>query len=431
MKNEKRIYAGRATSHFATAIGNVSYIVRNFILDQFPDNFFKKVTIDTTLSANDMDKDRDNVYSKEGYPKLIIRPRIVFDENTMFARLPDWIHTTYFKWKNLSGNYKPVFLDVEKDIYLYTCFDRIKINFEIEIVCNTKISQLNIAQYLKSTVLHKGYFYVHSILEKQVPKAFIETIHDIRHFDNSTEDGHAQFTDYLETGSQHFITEKINPQCGRPDYYFMYGTNLLCLFEDFPQMDDGEQKDQSNTNFRIQDPFIVEFWSPNTFFMEALTDLDPRETELGWDINDLGDKVNLVYTMQMVPEGIYEDPVTKIKYSFYKKQAYVTDDYSANPDIDYDTIELKKFFNHNLKKVIKYCLEFHIDLDELIKFRLYNDRTKLCNPDVIEMDWHTLTMKQHDYRPNEMYHLYVYVNPKEYNQILKRIMHKEEKNFVD
>ena len=100
MKNEKRIYAGRATSHFATAIGNVSYIVRNFILDQFPDNFFKKVTIDTTLSANDMDKDRDNVYSKEGYPKLIIRPRIVFDENTMFARLPDWIHTTYFKWKN-------------------------------------------------------------------------------------------------------------------------------------------------------------------------------------------------------------------------------------------------------------------------------------------------------------------------------------------
>lgn len=427
MHNNKEVYMCRANASLSGIIGNTSAYIKEWFLGIFPKDTFKKVHVDTSMSLNNFMADKDNVFNKDGYPILVIKPRVTFGEDTMYGRLPDWISTNYYVFKNIE-NYLPVFSDPANEIYLYTVPDRLKITFEIEIICETKIQQINMAQYLKGSVMHAGYFILKNVrMEAQVPKLFIKCVHDIMDFDNSTDDGHAKFVDYLESRSQNYITEKINPSSSDPSYYYMYSPNLACRFEDYPQVDDGEQKDHVKVNFRISEVLTVDFSIPGNFFFETRKKLNPSDYTLGWDINDNSNPSQLVYTMQMTPEKYYKYDDGR-EFNLYKKQAYVTEE---NLELNEDTIPLTRFFNRDIKDVIDACFKYNIDPNTVFELKVYNDRSRQINPDNIVMDWNDLILHHKECRNDSMYHMYAYINYREYNKILKRFIHSTNQNYID
>ena len=425
-KHVNNIYMCRATTSISSLIGNVSLIIKEWLVDLFPEDLFKRVFIDTSMSTKDYIHDPDDVYNKAGFPYLVIKPRFSFGEDTFMGRLPDWMCCNYYSFRKLNENYVPVFADYDNEVFMYSVPDRIKITFEIDIVCATKMEQMNIAQFLKMSALHKGYFYLFDKhLETQVPKLFIKVLNDITKYDLNNQDEHIEFTDYLETRSQEFITEKFNPATSDPEYYYYYNTNLLMYFQDYPEVDDGEQKEHSKTNFKVTDTLDVEFWVPSNFFFETKQKVNPKEYKLGWDIQDFGQNVKLVYTMQLFPEKVYK----KFDYTFefYKKQAYITDE---NIIDNKDTIDLKFMFKRDLRDVANYCDKYKIDIDTVFDLRLYEEFREV-NPENIIMDWKTFIMTHENAIPNTTYHLFLYINYAEFNRILKRVEQFRGNEYID
>ena len=426
-KHANNIYMCRATTSLSSLIGNVSLIVKDWFVSLFPEDLFKRVFIDTSMSTKEYIHDPDNVYNKAGFPYCVIKPRITFsNEDTFMGRLPDWMCCNYYSFRKLDENYVPVFADYDIGTFMYSVPDRIKITFEIDIVCATKMEQINIAQFLKMSTLHKAPFYLFDVkMETTVPKLFIKVLNDITHHDMNDPEQHIEFTDYLETHSQEFITEKFNPATSDPEYYYYYSRRLMMMFQDYPQADDGEMKEHSKTNFRITETLDVEFSFPANFFFETKEVIDPKEYKLGWDINDLGQQVKLVYTMQLIPEKIYK----KFDYTFefYKKQGYITDDVIYD---NKDIIDMKFMIKKDLHDVAKYCKKYKINIDTVYDLRLFEDH-KEVNPEDIDMNWDTLIMTHNNAKANTTYHLFLYINYAEFNRILKRIEQFRGNEYID
>ena len=428
-KEPNNIYMCRASNSLSSTIGNTSMIVKEFKLSLFPEGLFKRVFIDTSMSTKEYIAEKDDVYNKQGFPYLVIKPRFTFGDDSIFGKMPDWICTNYFNFKHLDENYSPVFADYENGIYMYAVMDRIKITFEIEIVCATKMEQINMAQFLKMSVLHRGYFYLNNAtpihMEAQVPKLYIRCIDDILGYDLNDPEEHIAFTDYLESCSQEFITEKFNPATSDPSYYYMYDTKLLMLFEDYPQVDEGEQKDHSKTNFRVTDTLTVDYWVPSCFFFETIKQINPQDYKLGWDISDFGEQIKLVYTMQMLPEKWYKK--YDKTYTFYKKQAYMTEEsITDNKDI----IDLRFMIKRELKEVAEYCKFHMLDINNVFDMRLYEEFREI-DPNNIDMDWDNLILTHENPKPNTMYHLFLYINYVEFNRIRKRLEEKHGNIYID
>jgi hypothetical protein len=410
--SSSQIFMCRASSSFSSVIGNVSLIVRRFMEGLFPPSFFKYVYIDTSMTS--LAFENEDVF-KHDKPILVIRPKVSLSDDTIFGRLPDWMSTNYFVFKNLRNNYTPVFVDFDKEIYIYSVPDRIKLTFEIEIICASKMQQINIGQYLKGSVLHKGYFYLgNSYIETEVPKYFIKTLSNYMNVDMTDATQKSNFLNYLDTRSQSFITEKIKTSSGNPAYFYIYNTNILCQFEDYPQLDDGEEKDLTSTNFRITETFTADFSCPSNFFLETKLPPQPNNPPLP-DYSLLADENGLLlnYTMKFIPPK--ELNINNVVFSFLRKQGYITD---ADPKLD--ELDLNDFFSPEMKSVIAYNNKYKIDNNEVFKINLYREDTQV-DPANINIQWDTLTLQNFNPSPQTTYHIFAYGDRDKINRTTYRL----------
>ena len=456
--DEKQIFQCRASSTLSNVVGNATLIVKEFMEGLFPPGYFKSVYIDTTMSSLQMQKNPDEVYKRDK-PFLVLRPRVTIDDSHIFGRLPDWTYTTYFNYTNGKDTYVPVFADEQDKIYVYAAPDRIKINYDIEIHCNTKMQQINVAHFLKGSARHKGYFYIYnSVMETEVPKLFIKLISELKGFDLGCPCEHADFINYLESNSQSFVTEKIKASNASPCYFYKYKVNMLSLFEEYPEMDDGEEKEHINTNFRVIERFSVDFTIPANFFLETKRVVNPEYMENNkWEAIDLDDKVLLNYTMKMLPEKSIN--INGKIFSLLSKQAYITDSaedikitddknqryaeklytngviHADKNDICYirsntmDVLDLTGFFNQDNLKVIEYCKKYHQDLNNVFYFKLF-ENNHIVKQSNIFIDWETYELFNFNVIADGTYHILFYKSNEEYNRILDRIRQKEERSIA-
>lgn len=458
MEDKREIFFCRASSTLSNIVGNATVMVKEFIEGLFPEGYFKSVYIDTTMSSLQMQKNPDEVYKREK-PFLVLRPRVAIDDSHIFGRLPDWTYTTYYNYTDGKDRYLPVFADELERIYVYAAPNRIKINYDIEVHCSTKMQQINVAHFLKNAARHKGYFYIYNtIMETEVPKLFIKLISNLRGHDLSCPEDHAEFINYLETNSQSFITEKIKASNASPCYFYKYKVNLLSLFEDFPEMDDGEEKEQINTNFRVIDRFSIDFTIPANFFLETKKVIQPEFIERNkWDVVDLDDKVVLNYAMKLIPDKTFVEN-GKV-YTFLSKQGYITDDENGiritdernekyakklytNGVIHADTgqtyylrcntmdiLDLRGFFTQDNLKVINYCKKYHLNLNKVFKFRVYENNSRIKD-DNIFIDWDTFELFNFNVAADNTYHILFFKSNDDYNRILHRVQEIEASSIA-
>lgn len=404
----KDIQMCRASSGVESVIGNACLTVKNFVVGLFPPGFFKHVHVDTRMTQSEQE-DMETVYKRES-PILVIRPRFSLDDNHVFGKLPDWMSTNYYMFKELEGNYRPVFYDPEKQVYIYTVPDRFKITFEIEIICSTQIMQLKAGHFLKGSVRHKSYFYIYEeTLESEVPKYFVKLLSESMGYDMRVPQQKEEFLKYLDGGSQSFITEKIKASSGRPAYFYAYQTNLLCNFPDNPQLGDGDKKDMVMENFRLTDTLEVEFWIHSNYFLETNTIETPRPPD-DEDYEDMigGDRIVMNFTMNFK----YPD-MTDRGFHLLRRQGYITD------DSEIDVVPIVDFMPYEYREVIAYNNKYKLDNNEFFRIRLFREGNEV-DPAKISVNWDTLEVSSVKPMPNTTYHIALYGDKEKINRVFYR-----------
>ena len=346
------------------------------------------------------------ILEKKSKPCLVIKPKLELGNHEFFEVLPDWIDTNHYVYKD-RRNYLPVFCDDYNKIYMYASGDRIKLSFEIEIILDSKLQQINTAYYLKGSILHKGYFYLnHTRMESEIPKYFIAQIASIMNFDLTTEEGRGDFNNYLNENSQHFIEEKIKLSSGNFNHFFLFSANLLSKFNDYPQMDDGTQEDMATTNFKVSENFDIEFWSPLNFFLEVgkkFSKIPPKDYP--WLIQDGLHKVQLHYTLTFpIPDKIGN-------FVYVNKIMYLTDD-----DEMKDEVDLHPLFDTRDFKIISHEVVNGKRIEDFFRINLYLDNFQLERSAYI-IDWEKFKLTNIRPMPNQAYTLVLYKHPARYNKI--------------
>lgn len=409
----------RTTTGMGSIIGNATMIIRNFIKDLFPPNFFQDEFIDTQMIQTEFDKGNSENIVKKNKPCLVIRPKVYLDDDTLFGKLPDWTNSNFFIYKNLRRNYLPVLYDETNQIFMYSTGDRIKMSFEIEILLDTKLQQVNTAFFLKGSVLHKSYFYLNNMrMEAELPKYYMKQLAIVLNKDLANPNDRTEFNNYLNQHSQHFITEKIKLGSGNYSHFYLFSSNILCLFENNPEIDDGENQEMTLNNFKINETLTIEFFSPMTYFLEigkSFKLIRPKDYDFISDVTN--NKVSLHYTLNFVIPEKYKD------MWYYNKIMYLTED---NPNID--IVDISDLFNIHDKEIIHFSISHKLMLDEIFHIDLYLDNNKV-DEEMVIIDWNEFKLSNIKPKVNQSYTLVLYKSSERYNRVETVIDHLKGYNY--
>jgi hypothetical protein len=215
--------------------------------------------------------------------------------------------------------------------------------------------------------------------------------------------------DYLNQYSNMQITRKIRLSSGNPEYFYLYKANILCNFEDYPALDDGETAGVAGDNFRVTTTFSTEFWCPLNYFLETKLDVDVTV-----DPEDAGDPLRgefvVNFTMPTLPPEELGDGKRLIVW-----QGYIA-------DVDgVDELDVAPALNEELKEVIEYYNTHRGNLNEKsFEIVLFQDGEELPETDYL-IDWKTLILTNVRPVKDSTYYFGIYGDVEEMRKTLEKI----------
>lgn len=137
------MYAALANTNIAHTIGNVTFIMVEYLRSLFPENFFNYVHLGTRIAYKEFMQEEAQIrggFIKKSRPILVVRPRpILFDDDIFLARSP-WMYPIIGTANNPDrSEYIRCFRDNEKDITLSYKLNRMRVQCLVTLM-NRRIS---------------------------------------------------------------------------------------------------------------------------------------------------------------------------------------------------------------------------------------------------------------------------------------------------
>lgn len=218
-------------------IGNVTGIILQFMVDQFPNKTFATVMPSTKIAHRQLRHTPKQIRSMP-YPMCIVNPRISLsglDERLAAGSfgLTNW-QSTSNRFRNRS-EMERMFFDNQKGIEWRGKINRVVVNFDFVLSFQSSMEQLRWASYLINKIPTDGnhYFDIETALELAIPDGFLEET--ARYAGLSVKDEHgsvARFLDYLNMNSYFPISYRFSSGRHQDAFYAYYMTTLLCRISD-------------------------------------------------------------------------------------------------------------------------------------------------------------------------------------------------------
>jgi hypothetical protein len=446
---ENDVIAAKPINSAAGVISSITGTIKEYIKSVFPDTYFKREFIETAETVSEQIKQRSNnindIFINE-YPLFVITPQLSLDEPFEgFGKSHLTSSTNLFTYKNLLRNYKTIMFDPFEKIGLYYTEDFVTTNFEIKIAVRKFIQNTNLTYFLKSAFEYEWSQYLNNQpIEFEIPRTFIRAIARKLYGNDwdeafNTPEKNKEFETYLMryTRGIGVITRKLNYATGSWNYYFRREVDLVVRIEtpDSPSqmMRNGQDESDYLSSFRVQ----VSYWMPNAFIlsMEGLKELIPSveeedsdtETVLSTNFTTRAARIPVYKTHNQLGEEIIAQEV------FWQNFIMISNVQQSN-------IEIGSLMSTDLKKIIEYCLQYNIDIDNLIFKRVFSGNTMLKEitqlPDgsehkSFEIDWETLRINIDNPDYNVNYNIGLYIDKLQMETILKAAEEKLDITISD
>ena len=161
----------------AHTVGNVTAIILQFILDQFPTNTFATALPSTTIAHRQLRHTPKQIRTQP-YPMCIVNPRISLSgiDNRMAAGsfgTTLW-STTSNRFQNRSEMEK-LFFDKQKGIEWRGKLNRVVMYFDFVLSFRSMTEQIRWASYLINKIpTDGGFFDIDTVLELAIPDGFLQ-----------------------------------------------------------------------------------------------------------------------------------------------------------------------------------------------------------------------------------------------------------------
>lgn len=217
-------------------IGNVTGIIIQFMVDQFPNKTFNTVMPATKIAHRQLRHTPKQIRSQP-YPMCIVNPRVSLSgiDNRLAAGsfgTTLW-QTTSNRFRNRSEMPR-LFFDKRKGIEWRGKINRVVVNFDFVLSFQSATEQLRWASYLINKIPTDGHFFdIDTALELAIPDGFLEETARYAEIPVHDECGNvSRFIDYLNMNSLYPISYRFSSGRHKDAFYAYYMTSLLCNISD-------------------------------------------------------------------------------------------------------------------------------------------------------------------------------------------------------
>lgn len=406
--------ACQSGTDMAHTVGNVTAVMLQFILDQFPSETFKTALPSTRIAHRQLRHTPKQIRTQP-YPICVVNPRVSLSglDNRLAAgsyATTLW-STTSNRFQNRSEMEK-LFFDKRNGIEWRGKINRLVMHLDFVLAFRSITEQLRWASYLINRVPtdENRPFDVETALELALPDGFLYETAKYAKIPVKTEDGCvAQFVDYLNMNSVYPISYRFSSGRHRDGFYANYMTSLMCNFTDLRY--DAVNKDgQTESDCPITFTLRVEF---NTIGMFDLSVPNPgpfvevTPPASGIAIPIFSDCFNENDFPLLYGWKIWAKPIIKL-------------------DWDEREVDIRSCLGQTLEEVIDYHLMNGMNPELFINVHLRENRTLI--DDGYYMDWNTrkLIFKTANYA--HTYRLIITVNQL-YIQTLLADLHGKSSKF--
>ena len=408
-----------SSTSLAHTYGNVTSFVVEYLKNLLP-NYFKTVHVTSTIAYRQLGRlnlNKSPGVFKKSKPILIVAPNIEMDTDDLFLG-GTWL-TSRLTDQYLDHDYtnlQPFIRDENSGFEIKYLLNRLKVNYNITILCETQMEQLNIAHFIKNKVRQNRPFFVETFLESQIPRTMLDCL--------GNQSGHpmydpsgsvSEFVHYLNGISRYPITYKMKTSTGNDEFFRYYPTNLLMSIRDL-SIDDGTKKGQTFDYFTITFQVPVEF---NTAGLYYLFHDDEKvhiyiKQQQDADFEKYAEKVvmNPVFTIH----NLFNVPLPE-GWSMYGTSIFKV----VKEEGEVDEVDLTCLHNQSMVEFIKECNEKGIPIDPFIKVYLMKNNEMLVEGEgkdyVLSKD--TTKIDLYNLDPDSSYRVIIHANTNFINETMR------------
>lgn len=359
------ISAPNSTAH---TYGNLTAFVTEKIKSWFHPEYFKTVNISSTIASHYFNilRNQKRDFFKKEKPYLIIVPRVEDNEGTFMS---DTLMTNRFSEEVPgydSGNLFTLIEDKPKGLSVKYMINRDKISFDVTIMVETMIQQIDIYKMMKNRILFNKPLTWNTNLECQIPRQVMAGVSFLSGIPLTQP---AELIDYCNSNSDSPITYMLKNSSGNDEYFKYYNSNLDVVLSR-PQLSDSSKKELVDDYYAITFTTEVEFYTVGEYFVYTtpekryLVETDMRGFMVKDPYENDPSKMSLEIIFTPFEEvGIpHGDGWTPYAESPFRVEA-------KRPDI----ISFEPLLNSTMLKLIDYHKKMNIPMDRFIKFYIMKD----------------------------------------------------------
>lgn len=408
----------RASSSLAHTYGNVTSLVTEFVKNLFNKNYFKTIHISSAIGYKQFNvfQNTNKEFLKKNKPMLIIRPRIDINNSDTF------LYGTYFTQRitdNYSdldfGNLQEFIIDKKNNRYMKYLLNRMQIFFDVTMIFESQMEQINQAMYIKNTIRQDHCFYIPVALESQLPRELLKVISQDSKVPMYDSNGSVKpFLDYLNGNTVDPVTYKMKNSTGRDEFFRFYQTNMDTTFTGLT-VDDGTKKGFVSDSYTVSFTINTEFYMAGLYYYFTTNNDVIQEVDMSMLLDDKS--IIPIFTVSNLfsnplPEGwnLYTSPMYKV-------------DFDRRPD----QMDISSLFGEGLKNVIKYHLKHGIPLDTFIQSFVLKDNSMLdATKGEYSIDYDKMILTTNNTNKVSTYRLIINVNTLYINNLTSDIYNISE-----
>lgn len=402
--------ACQSGTDMAHTIGNVTAIVLQFIVDQFPNNTFATALPSTKIAHRQLRHTPKQIRTQP-YPMCIVNPRVSL--TGLDSRLAAGSFATSF-WSATSNRFRnrsemeKLLFDKQKGIEWRGKINRVVMYFDFVLTFQSMVEQIRWASYLINKLpTDGGFFDIDTALELAIPDGFLEETARYAQIPIKDKNGDiSRFVDYLNMNSVLPVSYRFSSGRHKDAFYLYYVTSLLCNIHDL-NYSTVSKSNQVETDCPITFTMRCEF---NTIGLFDLSVPNPGPVRMitpkdsGVTIPIFSDVFNEADFPLLYGWKIHAKPICKMDWG--EREVYIGGS-----------------FGNALNELIDYHLKHNLNPELFINVKLRENRC-LINAGYY-VDWERRMLVFTNINYSHTYRLIIAINQLYINDMLAEIYNKK------
>jgi len=256
-----------SSASMAHTYGNVTTLVNQWLTRLFPKKYFKTNYVNSTIAYKDFAQytSKRSEFLKKNKPMLVMRPRIETDTLDDLPINQTYLANRIYDMANDdidTGNLQQFFYDEENHRQIQFLMTALRINFDVTLIVDTLMEQLNLYHYFKQRVRQEWTSVMIADLESFISRDIMYLLAVDAGYEDVFTDGKrmGDFLSYVNSHSIYPVTVKYKNSSGRHEFFRFHPCHLNVTIQNLA-IDEGNKKgqiyDSYNITFSVRCDFIT------------------------------------------------------------------------------------------------------------------------------------------------------------------------------